>query len=60
MPNGRCRMHGGPSIGPRAAAGLARIRAAQTTHSLRTAEMEQMRKLVRAFRADAERLVELT
>jgi len=53
-------MHGGASIGPRTAAGLARIRAAQTTHSLRTAELEQMRKLVRAFRADAKRLVELT
>ena len=26
MPNGRCRMHGGASTGPRTAAGLARIR----------------------------------
>ena len=30
IPNGRCRMHGGASTGPRTAAGLARIRAART------------------------------
>lgn len=60
MPNGRCRMHGGPSTGPRTPEGLARIRAAQTTHGLRTAEMEQMRKLVSELRAGAKRLVELT
>ena len=39
--------------------GLARIRAAQTTHGLRTAEMEQMRKLLRDLRAEAKRLAEL-
>jgi hypothetical protein len=60
MPNGKCRMHGGASTGPRTPEGLARIRAAQTTHGLRTAEMEQMRKLVRGLRASAKRLVELT
>ena len=59
MPNGRCRMHGGTSTGPRTPEGLARIRAAQTTHGMRTAEMEQMRKLVRELRAGAKRLVEL-
>jgi hypothetical protein len=59
MPNGRCRMHGGPSTGPRTPKGLARIRAARTTHGLRTAEMEQMRKLVRELRVGAKRLVEL-
>ncbi len=32
MANGRCRMHGGASTGPRTAAGLARIVAAKTTH----------------------------
>jgi hypothetical protein len=59
MPNGRCRMHGGSSTGPKTAEGLARIRAARTTHGMRTAEMEQMRKLVRELRAGAKRLVEL-
>jgi hypothetical protein len=60
MPNGKCRMHGGASTGPRTPQGLARIRAARTTHGTRTAEMEQMRKLVRGLRASAKRLVELT
>ena len=55
----RCRMHGGLSTGPKTPEGLARIRAAQTTHGMRTAEMEQMRKLVRELRAEAKRLVEL-
>ena len=52
-------MHGGSSTGPQTAEGLARIRAARTTHGMRTAEMEQMRKLVRELRAGAKRLVEL-
>jgi hypothetical protein len=60
MPNHRCRMHGGLSTGPRTPEGLARIRGARTTHGLRTAEMEQMRKLVRELRAGAKRLVEMT
>ena len=60
MPNGKCRMHGGASTGPRTPEGLARIRAARTTHGMRTAEMEQMRKLVRELRAGAKRLAELT
>jgi hypothetical protein len=32
MANGRCRMHGGKSTGPRTPEGLARIAAARTTH----------------------------
>jgi len=32
MANGRCRMHGGTSTGPRTLAGLNRLRAANTTH----------------------------
>jgi hypothetical protein len=32
MPNGRCRMHGGKSTGPRTLAGLDRLRAATTRH----------------------------
>jgi hypothetical protein len=32
MPNGRCRMHGGASTGPRTLAGLNRMRAAATKH----------------------------
>jgi hypothetical protein len=32
MPNGRCRMHGGASTGPRTLEGLNRLRAANTRH----------------------------
>jgi hypothetical protein len=56
----RCRPHGGLSTGPRIPEARARIRAAQTTHGLRTAAMEQMRRPVRGLRAGAKRLAELT
>ena len=55
----RCRMHGGLSTGPRTADGLERMRAAKTTHGQRTAEMEQIRAMVRQLKAEAKRLVEL-
>jgi hypothetical protein len=32
MPNGRCRLHGGKSTGPRTAAGLERCRTANWKH----------------------------
>jgi hypothetical protein len=54
------RLHGGLSTGPRTSEGLARIRAARTTHGMRTAEMEGLRALVRELRAGAKRLVEMT
>jgi hypothetical protein len=38
MSNGRCRMHGGASTGPRTAEGLARCTAAPTKHDQRNAE----------------------
>ena len=34
MPNGRCRMHGGPSTGPRTPEGKANQRQAVTKHGL--------------------------
>jgi hypothetical protein len=37
MANGRCRMHGGASTGPRTAEGIARCAAAQTKHGRRNA-----------------------
>jgi hypothetical protein len=40
--------------------GLERIRKARTTHGLRTAEMKQMRRLIRLLRRDAKRLAERT
>jgi hypothetical protein len=38
MRNGRCRLHGGKSTGPRTEEGRARIRAARTRHGRYTAE----------------------
>jgi hypothetical protein len=38
MRNGRCRMHGGASTGPRTPEGIARCTAAATKHGRRNAE----------------------
>jgi hypothetical protein len=43
MTNGRCRMHGGASTGPKTADGLARICAARTKHGLYSSEMARLR-----------------
>jgi hypothetical protein len=40
MANGRCRLHGGLSTGPRTEEGRARIRAARTTHGGYSAETQ--------------------
>ena len=40
MPNGRCRMHGGASTGPRTPEGLQRIVKARTVHGAYGAEMQ--------------------
>jgi len=47
MQNGRCRLHGGKSTGPRTAAGLARSRAARLRHGARTAAMTALYRDVR-------------
>jgi hypothetical protein len=44
MRNGRCRMHGGLSTGPRTAEGLARLRAARTRHGAYSAEALALRR----------------
>jgi hypothetical protein len=53
MPNGRCRMHGGPSTGPRTPEGLARLRAARTRTGLHTADMVALRRMFAALRREA-------
>jgi len=46
MRNGRCRMHGGCSTGPKTAAGLERLREAKTRHGLYTKEALYFRRRV--------------
>ena len=50
MANGRCRMHGGASTGPRTAEGVARIKKARTVHGRYSAEMVELRRLMRELR----------
>jgi len=57
MANGRCRMHGGASTGPRTPDGRARISAARTIHGRYTARYIARS---RAFRADCRTTVALT
>ena len=49
MKNGRCRMHGGLSTGPRTAAGRARCAAARRTHGFYSAEMVALRRAGAAY-----------
>jgi hypothetical protein len=55
MPNGRCRLHGGKSTGPRSPEGLERSRRSSWKHARRSAkaiaERRELRALVRALRA---------
>jgi hypothetical protein len=48
MRNGRCRMHGGASTGPRTAEGIERIRAARTKHGRYSAATIAARREARA------------
>lgn len=47
MPNGRCRLHGGLSTGPRTAAGIERIRLASTKHGRYSQEAKEQRNIER-------------
>ena len=47
MANGRCRMHGGASTGPRTAEGLERSRRARWKHGLYSAQTRAMQKASR-------------
>jgi len=49
MKNGRCRMHGGKSTGPRTAAGLAKSRKANFKHGFYSAETLAERQYMRQF-----------
>jgi hypothetical protein len=47
MANGRCRLHGGKSTGPRTEKGRKRMKEANTKHGLYSAEMIQARRHAR-------------
>jgi hypothetical protein len=63
MANGRCRLHGGLSTGPRTAAGIERIRRAVTKHGRfsRGAKDEWLyvRSLIKASRSELARIREV-
>ena len=54
--NGRCKLHGGRSTGPRTAEGIARLAASKTTHGRTTkaerAKAKQMAEVGRQVRAE--------
>ena len=56
MRNGRCRMHGGLSTGPRTREGLARLSQVRTVHGGYGAEMRHFRELMKEMRKAAWRL----
>ena len=60
MPNGRCRLHGGRSTGPKTPEGIERIRRATMKHGRYSqaakAERRQVRQLLKECRAVLARL----
>ncbi len=58
MPNGRCRMHGGKSTGPRTPEGFASLARARTTHGLyaQSAPAAELRAQIHHARVAARRL----
>jgi hypothetical protein len=60
MANGRCRMHGGKSTGPRTSEGLERMQRANTRHGNYSQESRQLMRAVRMLAAEARRMVEET
>lgn len=58
MPNGRCRLHGGKSTGPRTTEGIERIRASRTIHGRYSADSRKLAELVRMLKAGAKSVIE--
>ena len=56
MANGRCRLHGGLSTGPRTKEGIENIRKAHWKHGQRSAEAVRRRKEGMALRREIKRL----
>jgi hypothetical protein len=59
MANGRCRIHGGKSTGPKTPEGIERIRHAHLKHGLRSTEAIRQRKEGAALRREIRRLADL-
>ena len=55
MPNGRCRLHGGKSTGPKTAEGLERMRQSKITHGNYSEENRRVMRLIRELAAEARR-----
>ena len=49
MKNGRCRLHGGKSTGPKTQEGLERSRKANWKHGFYSAEAKEERRTIRRF-----------
>jgi hypothetical protein len=60
MSNGRCRMHGGKSTGPRTSEGLERMRRANTQHGIYSEERRRLMQAVRRLMREAEQTAERT
>jgi hypothetical protein len=60
MDNGRCRMHGGASTGPRTQAGLAKAAAARTRHGGYSAAARDHLRNIDAQMAETRRILALS
>jgi hypothetical protein len=62
MPNGRCRMHGGKSTGPRTPEGLERSRRANWKHGHYSKESNEIyrehRRLIKAYEATLKNILD--
>lgn len=59
MPNGRCRLHGGKSTGPRTKEGLEKSKKGNWKHGRRSAETIRQRKESMAVRRQIRKIVAL-
>jgi hypothetical protein len=57
MPNGRCKLHGGRSTGPRTLEGIERIRQANLRHGRYTAAAKEERRHFRTMVRDSRALL---
>jgi hypothetical protein len=55
--DGRCRIHGGASTGPRTPEGVERIRAARTIHGGRSGEAREVRRAMAMLRRAARQVI---